>query len=118
MHALDRMREPLGLLHDVVEGPALEVDPIRAVTFKRPPLVSAVDLLHEGKVLVHHALAECKVSLREKAAQLLNAAGFREFVWVFFKIGVVLPGIAAALEPAVLLALPKCPLRFPLSTSI
>ena len=81
MHALDRMREPLWLLQDVIEGPALEVDPIRAVTFKRPPLVSAVDLLHEGKVLVHHALAECKVSLREKAAQLLNAAGLREFVW-------------------------------------
>ena len=40
----------------------------------------------------------------EEAAQLLDAVGFREFIWVLFKIGVVLPGIAATHEPAVFLA--------------
>ena len=97
--------EPLGLLGDGAEAPALEAGPCVAVALERPPLVAAVHLLDEREVAVAEPLAYGPVARAERFAEPVEAFRAGELVGVLLEERVVLPVEAADFEPAVLLAL-------------
>ena len=97
--------EPLGLLGDGAEAPALEAGPRVAVALERPPLVAAVHLLDEREVAVAEPLAYGPVARAERFAEPVETFCAGELVGVLLEERVVLPVEAADFEPAVLLAL-------------
>ena len=104
-HVAHGALEPLGLLGDGAEAPALEAGPRVAVALERPPLVAAVHLLDEREVAVAEPLAYGPVARAERLAEPVDAVRAGELVGVLLEERVVLPVEAADLEPAVLLAL-------------
>lgn len=104
-HVAHGALEPLGLLGDGAEAPALEVGPRVDVALERPPLVAAVHLLDEREVAVAEPLAYGPVARAERLAEPVDAIRAGELVGVLLEERVVLPVEAADLEPAVLLAL-------------
>ena len=104
-HVAHGALEPLGLLGDGAEAPALEAGPRVAVALERPPLVAAVHLLDEREVAVAEPLAYGPVARAQRLAEPVDALRAGELVGVLLEERVVLPVEAADLEPAVFLAL-------------
>ena len=108
-HAHDEVAEAVPVPAQAAERAVLERQPIAGLALvadllEGPPLVAAVDLLDEGQIAVDHALPYRPVSAPEKRAKLLHRGCFADVVRVVFEVGVVLPGVSAGSQPAVLLA--------------
>ena len=99
-------------LDEIGEARRFEREPAFAVALQGPPFVPAVHLVHEGQVVEHHALADRPVAALEVLAKRVDVVDATELVGVLFEERVVLPVVAADLEPAVLLAFLDEPAAF------
>ena len=95
-------QHPLSL--EIKLSKILESHPFFAVALEGPPLIASVHLVDECQVAEHHALADRPVAALEVLAKRVDVVDAAELVGVLFEERVVLPVVAADLEPTVLLA--------------